>query len=270
MKNFFANILQKLITLSLIIISLLFQIIIFFLILIELKEFPLFFQRRGLTLEKKLLKVIKFKTISSRESNAIQHNNAEDIFFVKKKVNIKPISKFLRLTGLDELPQLYNILIGDMNFIGPRPLMIDELNILKNNFNGYYQIRNTISSKPGLTGLWQIIGDRKKGIEELIGLEIFYDTHRSFKLNIKIIYYTLVLLFTGNNSDALIPRIEFISKFSSKKLSNFILKYKMQKNLNLSYQISLPENWWTTNHSLKSNTKNENGKLKIVSINKRK
>lgn len=269
MKNFIKIILEKLLTLLLVILTFPLQLIIFIIILIELKEFPLFFQRRGLTFEKKLFTVIKFKTISSRESNSIQHNKTEDIFFLNKKVRIRPISKFLRLTGLDELPQLFNILAGAMNYIGPRPLMIEELNILRSKYPEYYEIRNNISSKPGITGLWQVIGDRKKGVEELISLEMFYETNRSLKLNFIIIYYTLILMITGNNSDALIPRLEFISQFASRKLTKYKLIYKMQKKLNLSYQIRLPENWWTSNNSLKSNYKNEESELKIFKINKR-
>ncbi len=255
MMNFFKNIIQKLIALLLIIITFPIQIIISILIFLELKEFPLFFQKRGLTIEKNLFRIIKFKTISSKDSKIIQHKNSDDIFYLNKKIKIKPISKFLRLTGLDELPQLYNILIGDMNFIGPRPLMIEELNILKKNYLSFYNIRNTISSKPGLTGLWQIIGDRKNGIDELVGLEMFYERHRSVKLNLKIIYYSLVLNLTANNSDALIPRLEYISKFSSMKINKFKLNYEIHNKLNYSFYINLPVNWLNSDFSLGSTYK---------------
>lgn len=263
------NILQKLITIFLIIFTFPIQLLIFFLLLIELKEFPLYFQKRGLTLEKKLFTIMKFKTILYQDSLKIKHKKTEDIFYIGDKVNIKPISKILRITGLDELPQLYNILIGDMNFIGPRPLMIEELKILKNDYPMFYNVRNTIKNKPGLTGLWQVIGDRKKGVEELIGLEMFYEANRSFKLDIKILYYTIILMFTGNNSDAIISRLEFISKYSSLKIKRLVFKNTLIDKSEISYQINLPENWWTSSDTFSKQIQKNKNDLKIINISKK-
>lgn len=270
MKNFIKEVLRKTIALLLIIITLPLQFIIAILILIELKEFPLFFQERGLTVEKNRFTIIKFKTISSKQKTKIPHNNIDNIFYIKSSdVQIKSFLKILRITGLDELPQLYNILIGNMNFIGPRPLMIEELEIVKKSYPDYYNYRNKINSKPGLTGLWQVIGDRKKGVHELIGLELFYELNKNFNLNSKIIFYTLLLLFSGSNSDAIISRLNFISKFSKNKINRFKIRHIENETSLLSFHISLPENWWTTNYSLECKRTDEKKTLRIVKIKRK-
>lgn len=101
--------------------------------------------------------------------------------------------KFLRNTGLDELPQLFNILKGDMSLVGPRPVILDDQETII--FRNYKNI-NTI--KPGLTGLAQIHGRSKISINEKIYYDEYYMKYRNFKMDIYIIFFTNLFLFKEN------------------------------------------------------------------------
>ena len=156
---------------------------------------------------KNIFTIFKFKTLNRFQENKIFHKTTNDIFYITSNdIKIKTFSKLLRVTGLDEILQFYNIFLGNMNLIGPRPLMLEELTILKNEYPIFYQMRNNFKSKPGLTGLWQVYGDRKKGIEDLIKLDSFYEDNQSLKLDLKILYHTFIITANGKNSDAIISK----------------------------------------------------------------
>ncbi len=97
--------------------------------------------------------------------------------------------KFLRVTSLDELPQLFNILRGDMSLVGPRPILPDEL--------PFYRGRGSLlhSVKPGMTGLWQVSGRNDLPFEKRVELELYYAQNWSFWLDIKILLKTIPAVF---------------------------------------------------------------------------
>lgn len=101
-----------------------FLIIFSLIITIELKQFPTFIQERGLTLNKYRFKIFKFRTIKDADKIGKNNNTVNDIF-IKTSLNdkITPCAAWLRKTGIDEFPQLINIIFGQMSFIGPRPLI---------------------------------------------------------------------------------------------------------------------------------------------------
>jgi len=159
------------------------MILISFALFIQFKQSPIFIQERGITLNRFRYKILKFRTIKKESSNK---------FIVKKSTNIlyKPeltskLTKFtnwLRKTGLDELPQLLNVFAGKMSLIGPRPLMLSDLEIMQQKHPELYEIRESFERIPGISGLWQIYGERNKGIENLILLETKYEKHGSLML----------------------------------------------------------------------------------------
>lgn len=101
---------------------------------------------------------------------------------------IMPIGRFIRATSLDELPQLWNILRGDLSLVGPRPIVKDELRHYKE-FGSIF-----LSVKPGLTGLWQVSGRSDLDYAERVNLDIYYVQNWSFWLDIKILLRTIVVV----------------------------------------------------------------------------
>ncbi|WP_232540211.1 sugar transferase [Azohydromonas aeria] len=107
---------------------------------------------------------------------------------------ITPIGKFLRKTSLDELPQLFNVLRGDMNLVGPRPIMLGEL-------PRYGQVRwHYLSVKPGMTGLWQVSGRNATSYEERVALDRRYVEQRSGWMDVCILFRTLGVVLTGHGA----------------------------------------------------------------------
>lgn len=239
------------------------QIIIAVVLFLVMGENPFFVQLRGLSLDQKCFYVVKFRTITTSEANKIEHNKWKDIFLIQKNsVVVDKFARWLRLTGLDELPQIYNVLLGKMSFVGPRPLMMRDLEIMKNQFPVQYKIRNELTAKPGITGAWQLIGDRNLGVENLIALDLFYEENRSFFLDSKIFFMTIPLAIFAKNSDAIIPRIEFVSKLFSYSLQEFQIskRIKKAKKRYENYYVKLPSTWWYSSDSY-DNSKKQSAKI---------
>jgi lipopolysaccharide/colanic/teichoic acid biosynthesis glycosyltransferase len=228
-------------------LQLLFALILF----IELREKPIFLQERGLSLSKNRFKIIKFRTIRSSQLNS--HSklvNSKNIFLISTLTfSNSSFVRWMRKSGFDELPQLYNVLAGQMSMVGPRPLMVQDLEILKNEFPTHYKIRDAIKVKPGITGVWQLVGDRNLGAENLIGLDLFYVKNQSFKLDMKIIGTTIPVVLLAKNSDAIVPRMNYISKLFSLSLGEFTINHKKHyhsSNLSIEkkeiYTVKVPLN----------------------------
>ncbi len=100
------------------------------------------------------------------------------------------MGRLLRKTSLDELPQLWNVLVGDMSLVGPRPPTVYEWEMYDS------RQRQRLSVKPGLTGLWQVAGQSKTDYLEMIELDLYYAQHQSFWLDLTILVRTpLMVLF---------------------------------------------------------------------------
>ena len=139
--------------------------------------FPIFTQKRP-GLNNKIFIMYKFRSLY--DSNGKTSEN--------KRQN--KLGNFLRKTGLDELPQLYNVLKNDMSLIGPRPLLLDYLE----KYSNYEKQRHMV--KPGITGLAQInpeISGMKSWVKS-IKFDIHYAKNVSFKLDVKIIFHTIILI----------------------------------------------------------------------------
>ncbi len=170
---------------------------IFLIIYFQTKSFPIFVQPRGLTLEKKRFNLFKFKTLYDNDA---RNNATSKQFNILKnpqhEQHLIPIGKLLRKTGLDELPQLINILKGDMSFIGPRPLSIHDLQNIKDYFFESYNQREQMDIPLGLSGIWQLNKDTELEVKNLIRFEKIYYKRRSLKLDLYLILIsTKVILF---------------------------------------------------------------------------
>ena len=152
---------------------------------------PVFFVHERVGLNGKKFKLIKFRTMVNNAEEMIasfspeQKKESEENYKVKDDPRITKIGKFLRRTSLDELPQLINILKGDMSIVGPRPVVDEELN--------WYGDKKDklLSVKPGLTGWWAVNGRSNVPYPERCDLELYYVDHISFALDAKIILKTL-------------------------------------------------------------------------------
>lgn len=106
---------------------------------------------------------------------------------------ITPIGALIRLTSIDELPQLYNVLVGDMTLVGPRPPIPYEVRLYQ------HKHLQRLTVRPGVTGIWQVYGRNKVPFEQMVDMDIDYISRRSFWLDLKLILITApaVLLSRG-------------------------------------------------------------------------
>ena len=125
------------------------------------------------------------------------NKNAEDEWNQTRKLKNDPritkIGYFLREFSLDEIPQIINILKGNMSFVGPRPIVQKEIDKYGSVFNDY------IKCKPGLTGLWQVSGRNNTTYKERVDMDLYYMKNKSLWLDLKILIKTIpaVLLRIG-------------------------------------------------------------------------
>ena len=173
--NLFKNIIDFFIAIiGLIILSTFFLIILFILMLIN-KGSPFFLQKRP-GKNRKIFKIIKFKTMTDRK----------DAFgnLLPMGERITPFGNFLRKTSLDEMPQLLNIIKGDMSIVGPRPLLEQYLPLYTERQNRRHNV------KPGITGWAQINGRNQVTWKEKFEMDIWYVENISFKTDISIMLKT--------------------------------------------------------------------------------
>jgi exopolysaccharide production protein ExoY len=159
---------------------------------------PIFYAHPRIGLQGKTFYCFKFRTMYKNADAKLQpllaSNPAllrewETYFKLKRDPRITPLGNFLRKTSLDELPQIWNVLKGDMSIVGPRPLTQKEI--------VYYvkeKASTILSVRPGLTTFWITQGRNKLSLEKRIELEEYYVTNRSFWLDCKLIIQTACLM----------------------------------------------------------------------------
>ena len=117
------------------------------------------------------------------------------MFKMKHDPRITKIGKFIRKTSIDELPQFWNVLKGDMSLVGTRPPTIDEFE----QYKGYHKQR--LSMTPGLTGVWQVSGRNDiKDFEEIVAMDVDYINNWSLKRDIEIILQTIRVVLTSSGA----------------------------------------------------------------------
>lgn len=176
-------------TIALVVLSPLFLILA---ILIKLdSKGPVFFLHTRIGKNGKNIKIYKFRTMVTNAEELIKEFTPEQMKEYKENYKltndprITKIGKFLRKTSLDELPQLINIIKGDLSIIGPRPVVKDELEKYGENMAKF------LSVTPGLTGNWAANGRNNTTYEERMKLELEYVDNISLKTDIKIFFQTI-------------------------------------------------------------------------------
>lgn len=159
--------------------------------------YPLFYKDRRQGLNKKLFLVYKFRSMKTDCKLAEEFINSEEMQTfgkLRSDPRITAFGKVLRRFSLDELPQLWNAVTGDMALIGPRPIVEDEEEI----YGRYSDFLHSV--KPGLTGLWQVSGRNLLTYHRRIAINIYYIKHRSWKLDLWILYKTIGAVFFGKGA----------------------------------------------------------------------
>jgi undecaprenyl phosphate N,N'-diacetylbacillosamine 1-phosphate transferase len=136
----------------------------------------------------KIFRVYKFKTMTDELD---KHGK-----LLPDSARLTPVGKFVRSTSMDELPQLWNVLLGQMSFIGPRPLLVKYLPL----YNTFQKRRHDV--RPGITGWAQVNGRNAIPWEERFRLDVYYVDHLSFAFDIKIIFLTLGKVFKREGINA--------------------------------------------------------------------
>ncbi|MBK8166243.1 MAG: sugar transferase [bacterium] len=129
--------------------------------------------------------------IAGDESGCAASNSGEKVFKLKRDPRITPIGAFLRRTSLDELPQLINIVKGEMSLVGPRPPIAYEIE----NYQPWHMER--LKAVPGLTGLWQVSGRSSVSFDDMVRLDIRYINEWSFRRDLAIIAKTVPVVLRG-------------------------------------------------------------------------
>ncbi|WP_367115349.1 sugar transferase [Lentilactobacillus buchneri] len=145
-------------------------------------------------------KIFKFRSMSVNAENILKSNADLYSKYLSNNFKLLPeddpritkIGLFLRKTSLDELPQFFNILIGDMSLVGPRPVVPSELS--------KYDQEKILSVKPGAMGLWQAKGRSKIGYPRRAKIEEYYVDHACLRLDLKILVANIINIFKGNGA----------------------------------------------------------------------
>ena len=146
-------------------------------------------------------RIVKFRTMhagADSEKDALRHLNRHGLdatmFKCPDDPRITRLGHRLRRTSIDELPQLWNVLRGEMSLVGPRPLVLEEANEVTE------WGRKRLSLKPGITGLWQVLGSSTIAFEEMVNLDYLYVTSWSLSRDIGLILRTVPLVFRRGNA----------------------------------------------------------------------
>ena len=183
---------------SFFLIIILFPLFLIIGILIKLNSIgDIIYSQNRIGKENKTFACYKFRTMHPQakyllKKILLQNPNFRNEFENKRKITNDPritnIGKFLRFTSLDELPQIFNVLKGEMSFIGPRPIVKSEIKKYGKNF------KKAFSVKPGISGLWQVSGRNKLSYKKRIKLDIFYAENMNLLLDIKIFIKTIIII----------------------------------------------------------------------------
>ncbi|MEM7757286.1 MAG: sugar transferase [Cyanobacteria bacterium P01_G01_bin.67] len=164
---------------------------------------PIFYVQQRIGKNHQPFNCIKFRTMIDNADQALEtmmqdsdqmRQEFEESFKLKEDPRITNLGRFLRLTSLDEFPQFWNVLKGEMSVVGPRPLVPEELPKYGRKINTVLKI------KPGITGLWQVSGRNDIPYPKRVQIDVYYAISHNWLLDLWIVYKTVgVILFPRNN-----------------------------------------------------------------------
>ncbi len=146
---------------------------------------PVFFRQKRPGLHENIFGIYKFRTMTN------QKDKSGDLLSDEQR--LVGIGKLIRSASLDELPQLFNVLKGEMSFVGPRPLLVEYLEL----YNNEQKRRHNV--KPGITGWAQVNGRNAISWEQKFNYDVWYVDHQSFFLDMKILWMTFLKVIKGSD-----------------------------------------------------------------------
>lgn len=165
---------------------------------------PAMFTQKRIGKDGKLFEIYKFRTMvpdADKKLFELLENDEEAAkeYKLNKKLKNDPritkVGGFLRKTSIDELPQLINVLKGDMSLVGPRPYLPREMEDME----GYYD--TIVESKPGITGLWQVSGRSNTTFEERMKFDLEYNENKSLKYDMDLLFKTVGSVMKGDGAE---------------------------------------------------------------------
>lgn len=193
----FGGFITRLMDICLSIIFIVFLLPIFLLLMVVVKwdsKGPIFFKQSRIGKNGKIFRIVKFRTMIMNSEEVLKNNTALYKKYVKNSYKLDPfedpritkVGEFLRKTSLDEIPQFFNVLKGEMSLVGPRPILDDELK----EYGKYAE--KFLSVKPGITGYWQVSGRSDVGYPERVDLELYYVDRKSISFDFYILLKTFI------------------------------------------------------------------------------
>jgi lipopolysaccharide/colanic/teichoic acid biosynthesis glycosyltransferase len=171
---------------------------------------PIFFRQERVGQMMAPFTMLKFRTMQVNNDHAIHHafvssfikpethadrRDTNQVFKIANDPRVTPVGKFLRRSSLDELPQVWNVLRGDMSLVGPRPPIQYEVDQYKS-----WHTRRVVEVKPGITGLWQVRGRSRTTFDEMVRLDLQYARTYSFWTDVKILLATPGAMLSGKGA----------------------------------------------------------------------
>ncbi|MDN3361245.1 MULTISPECIES: sugar transferase [Priestia] len=174
-------------------------IIIAILIKIEDPKGPILFTQKRVGKDGKEFNMYKFRSMVSNAEDLLKdllkfNEVSGAMFKMKDDPRITKVGKFIRKTSIDELPQLLNVLKGEMSLVGPRPALPREVELYTSHD------KQRLKVIPGCTGLWQVSGRSNLGFKEMVELDLRYIKDSSILFDMKIIYKTVIVLFGSKDA----------------------------------------------------------------------
>lgn len=183
---------------GIIVLSFLFLVISVW-IKIEDPKGPVFFSQKRVGKDGKEFNMYKFRSMVTDAEERLKellalNETTGAMFKMKNDPRVTRVGRFIRKTSIDELPQLFNVLKGDMSLVGPRPPLPREVE----EYTSYDKQRLLVV--PGCTGLWQVSGRSNIGFKEMVELDLQYIQNRTLLFDIKIIFKTVLVLFGSKDA----------------------------------------------------------------------
>jgi lipopolysaccharide/colanic/teichoic acid biosynthesis glycosyltransferase len=165
---------------------------------------PILFRQPRMGLYGRVFTCLKFRTMVPDAEKRLRDLEARNesaggvLFKIKDDPRITPLGRFLRRTSLDELPQLWNVLVGEMSLVGPRPLQLRDSERLAGLDLQLYAQR--LSVVPGITGPWQVAGRSNLDSHRMVNLDIEYVTNWSMATDLQILFKTIAVVLGGKGA----------------------------------------------------------------------